>query len=91
MGIILLGVQAQQVPGLLHMRRQRRGDIEKLSRWTRHDDPPCVQMQALLDAAWQFPILDVEILGITHDWMPHLGGMDPQLMCAPCHGAQRQP
>ena len=57
----------------------------------RHHDAARQEMQPVLQAAREFPILDVEIFGIADDRMAHMGGVRPQLMGAPGDRLHRQP
>jgi len=57
----------------------------------RDHDPARQEMQAVLEAAGQFPIFLVEIFGIADDGMIDMRHMRPQLMGAPGDRLQRDP
>ena len=57
----------------------------------RDDDPARQQMQLVLDAARQLPVLDVEIFRIADDRMSDMRRVGAQLVGAPGDGLQRQP
>jgi hypothetical protein len=56
-----------------------------------HHDAAGEQVQAVLEAARQLPVLHVEILGVADDRVTDMGGMRPQLMRAPRDRLQGQP
>ena len=62
------------------MRRQRRAGIDDAATRMRDHDPPRQQMQAVLQAARQLPVLLVEIFGIADDGVVDMGHMGAQLM-----------
>src|SRR5262245_56994713 len=68
-GIVALDVKAQQVPRLLHVRRQRRGGIDCAATWMRHHDAAGEQMQAVLHAARKLPVFLGEIFRVANDGM----------------------
>src|SRR5215831_11151069 len=69
-GIVALGIEADQVPRLPHVRRQRRGDIDHSPARVRHDDATGQEVQAVLHAAGQLPVFLGKILRVTDDGMP---------------------
>ena len=73
------------------MRRQRRGGIDYAAARMRDHDPPRQQMQALLQAARQLPVLLVEIFGIADDGVVDMRHMGAQLMGSPGNRLQRYP
>src|SRR6516164_7802854 len=87
-----LSVEAEEVPALLHVRRQRRGDVERTARRVGNDDPPSVEMQLLLDSAREIPALfRAEIFGIADDRMTDMGGMGAELVGASGDRAHAEP
>src|SRR3954470_7575445 len=60
-------VEPEQVPRLLHVLRQRRGGVDDAAARMRDDNATREQVQTVLQAAWQLPILDIEIFGIADD------------------------
>src|SRR5215207_9373883 len=90
--VVAAGVEAEQIEALLHVGRQRRRHVDRLARArVRDDDAPGEEMQLLLDAAGQLPVLHVEILRIADDRVANMGGVGAQLMRAPSHRLERQP
>ena len=74
------------------MRGQRRGDVDlAVTRGVRNDDAPGQQVQAVLDAAGQLPVLHVEILVVPDDRVMDVGGMSAQLMGAAGHRLHGHP
>ena len=73
------------------MRRQRRGRVDHTTARMRNDDPARQQMQPVLQAARQFPILFGEIFGIADDGVIDMGHMRAQLMGSPGDRFQRHP
>src|SRR5450755_183713 len=59
--VVALGVETEQVPGLRHMRRQRRAHVNGSAARMWYHDTARQQMQFVLHAAGQLPVLDVEI------------------------------
>ena len=60
----MLVLEAEQVPALAHMRRQRRADVDRaLAARMRQHDPPRQQVQLVLDAAGQFQFWMLKYLG----------------------------
>ena len=49
------------------MRRERRGDVDGAAARVRHRDAPRQEVQPVLQAARQIPLLLVEIFGIADD------------------------
>src|SRR4051794_18148572 len=88
------GVEAQQVPALLHMGRERRADVEGAAGWMRNDDPPRVQVELVLDAAGESPlVLGGEVFGVADDGMADVSRVRTELMGAAgdrAHGQPRQ-
>src|SRR5262249_9011396 len=66
-------VEAKQVPRLLHVRRQRGARVDHAATRVRDHDAAREQMQPVLQAARQFPVLDVEIFGVADDGMADMG------------------
>src|SRR5882724_12062187 len=62
-----IGLKAEQVPRLQHMRRERCGAVDEPAARVRYHDPARQQMQPLLQAARQFPVFLVEVFGIADD------------------------
>src|SRR5438552_2001441 len=58
------GVEPEQIPRLLHMRRQRGADIDQAAARMRDHDPARQQVQPVLDAAGNLPVLLCKILWI---------------------------
>ena len=56
--VVARGVEAEQIPRLLHVRRQRRRDVDRAAARMRHHDAARQQMQPVLHAAGQLPVLD---------------------------------
>src|SRR5262245_34600519 len=66
-GVVALNVEADEIPRLPHVRRQRRGHIDRSTARVRHHDAARQQMQAVLHAARQLPVLLGKIFGIAGD------------------------
>ncbi len=73
------------------MWRQRRGGVDQAAARMRNHDPARQQMQPVLQAARQRPVLLVEIFGIADDRMADMIHVRAQLMRAPGHRLQRHP
>jgi hypothetical protein len=78
--VVARHVEPQQIPRLLHMRRQRRGHIDRPLARMRHDNAARQKMQSVLQSARQFPILLREIFGITDDGVSDMRHVRAQLM-----------
>src|SRR5215203_962412 len=90
--VIARRVEPEEVEALLHMRRQRRGDVDRPARpRVRDDDAPGQEVELVLEAARQLPVLDVEVFRVADDRMADMGGVGAQLVGAPGDGLQRQP
>jgi hypothetical protein len=57
----------------------------------RHHDAAGEEVQAVLEAARQLPVLHVEVFRVADDRVADMGGMRPELMGAPRHRLQGQP
>jgi hypothetical protein len=53
------------------------------------DDPAGEEMQALLDAAGQLPVLDVEIFGVADDGVADMGRVRSELVGTAGDGLER--
>src|SRR6516165_5297420 len=50
-GVVAVNVEADEIPRLAHVRRQRRRDVDRAAARMRHDDAARQEMQAVLHAA----------------------------------------
>src|ERR1043166_428678 len=89
--IVALGVEAQQVPGLLHVRRQRRGDVDGSTARMRYRDTPGQEMQLVLHAAGKLVVLDAEILLVADDRVADVLHVSTELVGAAGDRLERQP
>ena len=63
-GVVLGGIEAEQVPALLHVGGQRRGDIDRAApRRMRNDDAAGMQMQLVLESARELEVLELKYFG----------------------------
>ena len=82
-GVAELRVEAEQVPALLHVRRQRRGHVERAAGGMGNDDAAGVQVELVLDAAGKIPgLLGGEIFRVADDRMADVGGVGAKLVGA---------
>src|SRR6476646_5247381 len=84
-GIKPVVFEPKQVPGLQHMRRQWRAGVDHAAARMRDHDPASQQMQPVLQAARQLPVLAVEIFWVAHDRVIDMRHMRAQLMRPPGH------
>src|SRR5262249_31990017 len=89
--VVAAGVEAPPAPGLLHVRGERRGDVEGAAAGMRDSDAASEQMQLVLHAARQLPVLDAEVFLVTHDWVADMLHMRPELVGAAGDRLERQP
>src|SRR5262249_17668923 len=73
------------------MRRQRRRYVNDTTARMWHRDTARDEMQAVLQSAWKFPVLLVEIFRVADDRVADVGHMGGTLMGAPGHRLERQP
>src|SRR5258708_19285904 len=81
-GVVAVGVEADEIPRLAHVRRQRRRDVDCSAARMRHDDAPRQEMQAVLHAAGALPGLLSKIFRIPHPGMARKRPVPPALMGA---------
>src|SRR5690606_6357325 len=73
--------ETEQIPALAHMGRKRRGHVYLSAVGMRNDDPASMQMQAVLEAAREFPVgVGLEIFGIADDGIAQIRRMNPKLV-----------
>ena len=89
--VVARGVEAEQIPGLLHVRRQRRRDVDHAAARMRHRDAARQQMQLVLHAAGQFPVLESEVFRVADDRMADMRHVGAQLVGAAGHRLEREP
>src|SRR5215207_3411128 len=88
--VVAAHIEAEKIETLLHVRRQGGGDIQRLSgAGVRHDDAPGQEVQPVLNAAGQLPVLHIEIFRIADDGMPDVSRVSSELVGAARHGLQR--
>src|SRR5689334_23784245 len=63
--VVTLGVKPQQIPRLLHMRRQRRRYINRSTTRVRYRDTASQKMKLVLKSARQLPVFYGEILWVS--------------------------
>ena len=68
--VVTGGIESDQVPRLLHMRRQRRRDVDHAAARMRHHYSSRQQVQSVLYSAGKFPVFLKKILGVAHDGWP---------------------
>src|SRR5499427_5544981 len=90
-GVVAANVEADEIPRLAHVRRQRRRDVDRAAARMRHDDAARHQMQTVLHAARQLPVLLRKIFRIAHDGMAYMGHVRAQLVGAASHRLEREP
>src|SRR6516164_2433837 len=90
-GVVAVGVEADEIPRLAHVRRQRRRDVDSAAARMRHDDAARQEMQAVLHAARQLPVLLREIFRIAYYGMADMRHVRTQLMRAAGHRLEREP
>ena len=98
--VVLADVEAEHLPALLHMRRQRRGDVEHAALGVRQDEAARQQVQLVLDAVGQIAVrvgaavgilVAVAIFRVADDRAADRLGMGAQLMGAAGQRLHRQP
>src|SRR3954453_19335103 len=78
--IVARRLEAEQIPGLLHVRRQRRRYVDRAAARMRQRDTAREQTQPVLHPARQLPVLDLEIFRIADDRITDMRHMGAQLM-----------
>src|SRR5215208_2552923 len=90
--VVAIRLETQQIEALLYVRRQRRGDVDGPSGPRMRDhDSASEQMEPLLEAARQLPVLDVEIFRISDDRVADMSCVGAQLMGATRDRLEGQP
>src|SRR2546430_11354587 len=90
-GVVAVGVKADEIPRLAHVRRQRRCDVDRSAARMRHGDAARHKMQAVLPAAGPLATLLRKIFRIAHDGMADMRHVRAQLMGAAGYRLERQP
>src|SRR5262249_13623116 len=90
-GVVAVGVEADQIPRLAHVRRQRRRDVDGSAARMRHDDAARHEMQAVLHAPRQLPVLLRKIFWMPHGGVADMGHVRAQLVGAAGHRLEREP
>src|SRR5688572_10084741 len=88
--IVARVVESEQIPRLLHVRWHCRGSVYDATARMRHHDPARKQMQAVLHAAGQLPVLFREVFGIAHNGMADMRHVGAQLMGAAGYRLERE-
>src|SRR5262245_31189123 len=78
--VVTLGIKAQQIPGLLHMRRQRRRYINRSTARVRYRDTASQKMKLVLKSARQLPVFFGEILWVSDNRIANMRHMRAELM-----------
>src|SRR5438094_1184991 len=89
--IVAPRIEAEQIPGLLHMRWQRRGDVDHACARMWHGNAARQKMQPVLHATRQLPVFACKIFGVADDRMADMRHMRAQLMGAAGHRLEREP